>query len=451
MRTIRVPREIQEFASILAGAGWQCYIVGGAVRDALLGRAVNDFDVATDARPEDVIACFRQVIPTGIRHGTVTVIYRGYMIETTTYRTETEYSDARRPDRVEYSSSIHEDLERRDFTINAMAYDPLAGILLDLHDGRGDLKRKLVRAVGRPLERFAEDGLRPMRALRFAAQLGFEIEKDTFDAIAPTLGRLAMVSMERIRDEFSKIMLSPRPSAGISLMEKSGMLELLLPELATCRGVLQKGMHSFDVLDHCMLSADAAPADLVLRLAALFHDIGKPESMKTGADGSPTFHRHEELSVRGGEAILKRFRYPGSVIREVCHLVTNHMFNYSGEWSDAAVRRFVAKVGEENIDALFELRLADGTGMTGRQADPSPLSEFRARIDGVLARDHALSVKDLAVGGEDLARLGIPKGPVMGRILAELLETVLDDPAQNNATTLSRIAANLGEKYRRKS
>lgn len=417
------------------------------MRDALLGRPVSDYDAATDARPEDVIACFRNVIPTGIKHGTVTVIHRGFMIETTTYRTEGAYSDARRPDRIEFSSSISTDLARRDFTINAMAFDPISGSLLDLHDGQGDLRRKLVRAVGLPLERFSEDGLRPLRAIRFATQLGFEVEKSTFDAIGATLDRLAMVSMERIRDEFAKIMLSPRPSAGIALMEKSGMLGLLLPELSVCRGVLQKGMHHFDVLDHCMFSADAAPATLVSRLSALLHDIGKPASMKTGEDGLPTFHRHEELSAEACEAILKRMRFPGSVIRDVRHLVAMHMFNYGEEWSDAAVRRFVARVGKESIDALFDLRLADGAGMTGKRANPAPIFAFRERIDEVLARDHALSVKDLAIGGEELARLGIPKGPAMGRILSELLETVLDDPEQNDSQTLSRIAGKLGEKY----
>ncbi len=447
MTTIRVPREIREFASIFAAAGWRCHIVGGAVRDSLIGRPVSDYDAATDARPEDIIACFRNVIPTGIKHGTVTVIHRGYKIETTTYRTESEYSDARRPDRIEYSSSISEDLARRDFTINAMAFDPLSGELLDLHDGMGDLRRKLVRTVGLPSERFSEDGLRPMRAIRFATQLEFGIEKNTYDAIGATLDRLALVSMERIRDEFAKIMLSPRPSTGIALMEKSGILGLLLPELSKCRDVLQKGMHDFDVLDHCMFAADAAPATLVLRLSALFHDIGKPASMKLGEDGLPTFHRHEEISAIASEAILKRLRFPGSVIKEVSHLVAHHMFNYGEEWSDAAVRRFVAKVGAEHIDSLFELRLADGTGMSGRRANPIPLVAFRERIEDVLARDNALSLKDLAIGGEDLARLGIPKGPVMGRVLAELLETVLDDPEQNETKTLARIAGKLGEKY----
>lgn len=410
------------------------------MRDGLLGRPVSDYDAATDALPEEVMRLFKRVLPTGIKHGTVTVLWKGRSIETTTFRREIGYADARRPDRVELGASLEEDLARRDFTINAMAYDPITHRLEDPMGGREDLKKSLVRAVGDPAERFGEDGLRPLRALRFAAQLGFEIEPATLAAIPGTLDRFLLVSAERIRDEFSKILLSPRPSRGLELMEKTGMLGAVLPELSAARGVEQKGFHRFDVLDHLFLATDATPPDIVLRLSALFHDAGKPETKLVGTDGIASFHRHEELSGTMAEAALKRLKFPNATIDAVAHLVRQHMFFYDETWTDAAVRRFVARVGEDSIEPLFALRLADGTAMTGIPVDPRSLEPFRRRIEVVLAQSRALGVKDLAIGGEDLAGLGIPRGPEMGKMLFALLETVLDDPGQNTKEQLCVIA-----------
>lgn len=447
MPNIRIPRDLIEFARVFRDAGHEAWFVGGAVRDSLLGREVSDYDLATDASPEKVLKLFRKVIPTGIKHGTVTVLWKGRSIETTTFRVEEGYSDGRHPDQVRFGVGIEEDLSRRDFTINAMAWNPLDSRLADPFGGRKDLGAKLVRAVGDASARFDEDGLRLLRALRFAAQLEFEVEESTLAAIGERKARISSVSPERIRDEFSKLLVSPRPSSALRLMEEKGLLALILPELVAARGVEQKGMHRFDVLDHLYLSVDAVLNRIGLRLAALFHDIGKPGTKAIGPDGIATFHRHEELSATMAEAILRRLRYPNDLIEEVCHLVHEHMFHYEDNWSDAAVRRFVARAGISSIDDLLALRIADGTAMTGHRVDPRSLDPLRRRIEAVIAAEEALSIRDLAIDGNDLAALGVPRGPVMGRMLAELLEAVIEDPALNEAEKLKGIAARMKEKH----
>jgi putative nucleotidyltransferase with HDIG domain len=447
MRLIRPPAELFEFTRVLEAAGKKCYLVGGAVRDYLLDRAVSDFDVATDARPEEVLREYRRVIPTGIKHGTVTVLWKGLEIEVTTFRTESDYADGRHPDKVEFAATIDEDLSRRDFTINAMAFDLTTKVLFDPQHGQGDLASHLVRAVGDPNERFREDGLRPLRAIRFAAQLGFEVETATLAAIAPSLDRFRMVSAERVRDELQRILISPFPSRGLRLLEKTGLLAEISPELAACRGVEQRGMHVFDVLDHLYASVDATPPEIVLRLAALLHDIGKPAAKVEHPGEDPTFYRHEELSARSAEIILKRLRFPNAVIDEVVHLVRCHMFSYDESWSDAAVRRFIARVGANNIDALFALRLADGAGITGHPIDPRSLEPLHERIEAVLAAKEAFGLSDLVVKGGDLASIGVSPGPKMGAMLRELLEAVMDDPTLNERERLLEIAARIKPKY----
>jgi putative nucleotidyltransferase with HDIG domain len=328
-----------------------------------------------------------------------------------------------------------------------MAYDPLKGELVDLHGGQDDLERRLIRAVGDPAERFDEDGLRPLRAIRFAAQLGFDVEEKTLAAIPGALGKTKCVSAERVREELEKTLLAPAPSRALRLMEDSGILALVLPELARCRGVEQKGGHAFDVLDHCLASLDASPPSLSLRLAALFHDIGKVDTAAVGADGLPTFYNHEARSATMAEALMKRLKFPNAVIDEVCHLIRQHMFYYEENWSDAAVRRFLARVGTEHLENLFALRLADASGKDGTPVGPESLESLRRRVEAIVAAEEALGLKDLVIGGNELAALDIPRGPVMGRILAELLETVLDDPAQNTKEKLSEIARNIKGKY----
>ncbi|HTZ50668.1 MAG TPA: HD domain-containing protein [Spirochaetia bacterium] len=444
---MRIPGVAREFARVFQAAGFQCHLVGGAVRDILLGRPHTDYDVATDALPSQVVPLFRRVIPTGIKHGTVTVLFKGTTFEVTTFRTETGYSDGRRPDSVTFAPSIHEDLARRDFTINAIAYDLHADRVEDPHDGRGDLKRRLIRAIGDPAERFHEDGLRPLRACRFAAQLGFEVDPATLAAIPAALDVLARVSAERVRDEILKILESPVPSVGFALMKQSGILSVVLPELLEGDGVAQGPLHCYDVLWHSLYACDAAPADsLVLRLAALLHDVGKPRTRGTAPDGRPTFHGHEKVSEEMTRAILERLRLPNAVIKDTAHLVAQHMFNYQEEWSDAAVRRLVSRVGEGSIKDLLALRRADQLGMCRENARyfPQGLSDFAHRVDSVLSADRALTISSLAVNGRDvMERLGLPPGPKVGVILQELLQSVLEDPALNNREKLLEIAGRM--------
>jgi len=447
MDNARIHPLLKEIASIFASGGKKAYLVGGAVRDMVRGKKAEDWDLATDARPEEVLKLFKRVVPTGIKHGTVTILYKGHSLETTTFRTESDYSDGRRPDSVSYAATIEEDLSRRDFTMNAIAVELPSGRFVDPFGGRRDIESRLIRCVGIPAERFDEDGLRPMRAARFAAQLEFSLDGPTLQAIPGALKKTAMVAVERLRDELDKTLRAATPSLAFAVMEKTGLLELALPELSRCRGVEQKGNHRFDVLDHSLLACDKAPADRpIVRLAALFHDIGKPVVAGMDASGVRTFHRHEEESARLAERIMLRFRYPTAAIKAVKHLVAVHMFHYEESWTDAAVRRFLVRVGTDSLDDLYALRRADAWATFGSEPPRATLIPLMDRIEQVLAEGKALTLKDLAVGGEDLAAAGIPKGPRMGIILNELLETVLNDPAMNERDRLLILAKNLNER-----
>jgi putative nucleotidyltransferase with HDIG domain len=438
---------LKEAAGIFNRGGKRAFLVGGAVRDIIRGKKAHDWDLATDARPEEVAALFKKVIPTGIKHGTVTILYKGHSLEATTFRTESGYTDGRRPDRVEYAASIEEDLSRRDFTMNAMALELPGGRLIDPFGGAEDIRRRLIRCVGKAGERFNEDGLRPLRALRFAAQLGFTVDEAAQAAIPGALETTARVSPERIRDELDKILASPKPSAAFLLMERTGLLTLLFPDLAACRRVEQKGYHSFDVLDHSLLACDYAAAagfPLHVTLAALFHDIGKPRTRKL-KDGVWTFYNHEKESARLAGNILKAYRYPNAVISAAVHLIEEHMFFYEDTWTDAAVRRFIIRAGEENLQDLYALRRADSFGTAGIPPPPALLLPLMERAEAVLAQSRAFSLKDLAVSGKDLMALGVRPGPGMGIILGELLEAVVDDPALNTREKLLEIASNYAE------
>jgi tRNA nucleotidyltransferase/poly(A) polymerase len=434
---------LKEAAGIFNRDGKQVFLVGGAVRDIIRGKKPHDWDLATDARPEEVISLFHRVIPTGIKHGTVTILFKGRSLETTTFRTESDYRDGRRPGRVEYAAAIEEDLSRRDFTMNAMALELPGGRMVDPFGGAEDIRRKLIRCVGDPRERFNEDGLRPLRALRFAAQLGFTIDEASLAAIPGALETSARVSPERVREELDKILVSPRPSAAFLLMEKTGLLKLLLPELAACRGIEQKGYHRFDVLDHSLLACDYAAASgfpLRVILAALFHDLGKALTLKL-KDGIRTFYNHERESARLARNILTRYRYSNNISGAVVHLAAEHMFSYDDTWTDAAVRRFIIRVGEENLEDIYALRRCDAFGMAGTAPPPEAILPLMRRVEAVLAQSRAFSLKDLAVSGKDLMGIGVKPGPGMGIVLQELLESVLDDPSLNNREKLLEIAA----------
>lgn len=463
MNKIKIPVILQKMNNIFEKNGFKAYLVGGAVRDMFMNKDASDWDVATDATPEQVISAFKKVIPTGIAHGTVTVHFMGEEIEVTTFRIEQGYSDGRHPDKVLYASDIEEDLSRRDFTMNAIAVSLKDGSIVDPFNGKADIKNKVIRSVGNPLERFNEDGLRPIRAIRFASQLGFEIETNTLQAISneKVLQKTSTISIERFRDELVKLLKSPKPSVGLKLLESTNIMKLFLPELLEGRNCIQndvRGYHVFDVLDHNFYSCDGAPVHKVnVRLAALFHDIGKPASkvVRVTDEGEIyNFFSHEKYSENIARKLLTKLRFSNNEINNVCHLIENHMFHYEESWSDAAVRRFVVRVKPENIEDLIDLRLAD---MYGKYNMPIQIKESNAcdlliqlqdRIKKIQEENSAFTLKSLVVSGKDLMEIGIPSGRLIGKILDSLLETVLDDPKQNSKDVLLNIAKNLYEQMK---
>lgn len=463
MNKIKIPVILQKMNNIFEKNGFKAYLVGGAVRDMFMNKEASDWDVATDATPKQVISAFKKVIPTGIAHGTVTVHFMGEEIEVTTFRIEQGYSDGRHPDKVSYASDIEEDLSRRDFTMNAIAVSLKDGSIVDPFNGKADIKNKVIRSVGNPLERFNEDGLRPIRAIRFASQLGFEIETNTLQAISneKVLQKTSTISIERFRDELVKLLKSPKPSVGLKLLESTNIMKLFLPELLEGRNCIQndvRGYHVFDVLDHNFYSCDGAPVHKVnVRLAALLHDIGKPASkvVRVTDEGEIyNFFNHEKYSETIARKLLTKLRFSNNEINNVCHLIENHMFHYEESWSDAAVRRFIVRVKPENIEDLIDLRLAD---MYGKYNMPIQIKESNAcdlliqlqdRIKKIQEENSAFTLKSLAVSGKDLMEIGIPSGRLIGKILDSLLETVLDDPKQNSKDVLLNIAKNLYEQMK---
>lgn len=458
MNKIKIPDELKKMNEIFSQNGFEAYLVGGAVRDMLLGKKADDWDVTTNAKPEEVMKIFRRVIPTGIDHGTVTVHFLGQEIEVTTFRTESDYSDGRHPDKVEYAGHIEEDLSRRDFTMNAIAASLEDGHIVDPYGGVEDLKKGIIRTVGIPHERFMEDGLRPVRALRFASKLQFSIEKDTYSEIFEenVQKKIASISVERFRDELMKMMASPKPSVGLKMMEETGVLKIFMDELSVCRGCIQKddrGYHIFDVMDHNIYACDGAPKEKpLLRLAAFLHDCGKPASkVERTVEGHKinNFYNHEKYSVEIARSLMTKLKFSNAEIDYVGHLIENHMFHYESSWSDAAVRRFIVRVGLDSFDDLIDLRLADMYGKYNadvrlhNSAGCANLVELTDRVKALAAQSCALSLKDLKVNGKDLIAEGIPAGKKLGKILNELFQTVLDDPEMNDREKLLKLAKNL--------
>lgn len=442
-RKYKLNDDIRALNSVFRKNGYSLYVVGGAVRDYILSLHNDDYDFTTDARPEEVIRMFaHHVIPTGLQHGTVTVRFRGQSYEVTTFREESGYSDSRHPDSVSFVRSLKSDLERRDFTINAFAADCEDGTIIDLHKGMDDLKAGLIRAIGDPDERFREDALRMLRAVRFASKLGFTIEDETFKAIQRAAHTILSVSWERIREELFKIIASDHPALGIETMRKAGLLHYVLPELEACINVTQGPLHHSDVYTHSLETLEMAREHsypLSVRLAALLHDIAKPQCRKESAEGI-TFYNHDREGAAAADAVMLRLKCSNEERSRVTALVLNHMFCYTPEWSDGAVKRFVIRVRKENLDGLFSLRIADATAID-RNADLSLLWQLEERIEKLESAQEAMSLKDLAVNGQDLKSAGISPGPVMGKTLAWLLEKVLDQPELNTKAELMRLAA----------
>ena len=436
-----IPDVVHGLLGTLWAAGYAAYVVGGSLRDVVLARRPADWDLASDARPDRLIQLFPGAVYEN-RFGTVAVQRDGEIFEITTFRTDRDYADYRRPQHVEFGDTIEVDLARRDFTVNAMAWGARPGepaAFIDPYGGLADIEARLLRAVGVPAARFEEDALRMVRAVRLAATLDLGIEPATLAGMQARAGLVAHLSGERIAAELDKLLGAPAPSVGLRLMSGTDLLASLSPDLAAQRGIGQNKVPGEDLWDHTLRAVDAAPAERpIVRLAALLHDIGKPA---TYADGH--FLGHDVVGAEVAGALLDRLRSPRAVRERVVELVRHHMFSYEPDWSDAAVRRFIGKIsvlGEGALEELLELRQADNVG-SGLPAMAGYLDELRARIAAELAAEVVIDRRGLAVDGSDLmSELGLAQGPLLGRILDVLLERVIADPALNDRPTLLLLA-----------
>lgn len=428
-----MPKEVEEILNKFNKSGFQIYIVGGSVRDLLMGRPVHDFDFTTDAKPEEILKLF----PDGFydnKFGTVGIQVDNQVFEVTTMRKEGVYQDFRHPGEVSWTDKIKEDLARRDFTINALALSN-DGTIIDPFGGQQDIKNGVLRAVGDPNLRFQEDALRLMRAVRIATQLEFEIEEKTFAAIKENRGLIKAIANERIRDELFKLLASPNPYIGIVKLREAGILEIILPELESCFGVKQEGpKHArvYDIGKHALLALQSTPSeDPLVRLAALLHDIGKPNTFKIDGTGNVTFYNHDLV---GGKLILqiaKRFNLSKKQTDKLYRLVRWHLFTVDEKQTDSAIRRFIKNVGLENINDMLALRIGDRIGGGTQKAMSWRMEKFGEKIAQVLQKP--FSITDLKVNGQDVMEtLDLPPGPKVGEILQKLFEEVLEDSSKNN-------------------
>lgn len=450
-----VPPEVSHVTETLKKAGFEAYLVGGCVRDLLLGRKPKDWDITSNALPKEIEGLFSHAFYEN-DYGTVGVVNEGAedktleVVEVTTYRLDASYSDSRHPDTVTFSKNLEDDLKRRDFTVNSIAYDPFSGHTVDPFGGREDLQKKVIRTVGDAHDRFVEDALRLLRAVRIATDLDFSITDDTEKAILRNADLLTKMAKERIRDEFVRILETKRPMQGLILARRLGLLKHIAPELEKGIGIEQNQAHSYDVWEHNLRSLQhAADKDwsLDLRIAALFHDVGKPETRKWGAaKGDWTFHGHDVVGSRVTRKALERLKFDKKTIEKMAKLVRWHMFFSDTEQITlSAVRRLLRNVGEENVWDLMNLRACDRIGTGRPKEQPYRLRKYKAMIEEVL-RD-PISVGMLAINGNDLMQaLKIQPGPKVGYILHALLEEVLDDPTLNTKEYLEKKALNLAKK-----
>ncbi|MDE6619611.1 MAG: HD domain-containing protein [Lachnospiraceae bacterium] len=442
MTQIQLPDKVKYIISQLEAAGYEAYAVGGCVRDSLLGRKPSDWDVTTSAKPQQVKAVFRHTIDTGIQHGTVTVMLDREGFEVTTYRIDGEYEDSRHPKEVVFTANLIEDLKRRDFTINAFAYNDHSGIV-DAFRGMEDLENGVIRCVGEAAERFGEDALRMLRAVRFSAQLGFAIAQETRDAVRKLVPNLQFISAERIQAELVKLLLSDHPDYMRDAYEL-GITSVVLPELDAAFAAAQHNPHhQYTVGEHLMQSLLHTRADKSLRLAALLHDIGKPSVKTTDEEGIDHFHGHVEVSERMALDILKRLKFDNDTIDKVQKYVRFH--DYKPELDARSVRRAVNKIGVAYFPQVMELRRADTLAQSSYQRE-----EKLARIDAVerlyaeiMAKNQCISLKTLKITGNDLLALGVPKGKQIGAVLNQLLDEVLQNPEHNTQEYLIEKAKEL--------
>ena len=436
---IQLPEKVKRIIQTITDAGYEAYAVGGCIRDSILGREPDDWDITTSAMPYQVKELFPRTIDTGILHGTVTVMLDKEGFEVTTYRIDGEYEDSRHPREVTFTPSLIEDLKRRDFTINAMAYNDEAG-LVDIFDGMRDIEKGLIRCVGNPMERFTEDALRMMRAVRFSAQLGYEIEEQTCKAIRQLAPNLCHISAERIQAELVKLVISPHPE-NLRIAWKTGITAVILPEFNDCMKTQQHNPHHcYSVGEHTLKAMEAIRADKVLRLTMLFHDIGKPEKLITDEKGIDHFYGHPALSEEMSRNILRRLKFNNHTIHLVSRLVRYH--DYKVEPIQRNVRRAIMKVGEDIFPYLFEVKQADIDAQSDhlRQEKLKNLEDVRRIYEQIIEEQQCVSLKTLAVTGKDLIEAGMKPGKELGEVLQRLLDFVVEDPSRNKKELLLKEA-----------
>ncbi len=435
---IQLPDKVHKIIETLTMAGYEAYAVGGCIRDSILGRIPNDWDITTSAKPEETKRLFARTIDTGIKHGTVTVMMDKESFEVTTYRIDGEYEDKRHPREVTFTVSLEEDLKRRDFTINAMAYNEETG-LVDIFGGIQDIEKGVIRCVGDARERFTEDALRMLRAVRFSAQLGYQITEDTKDAIRKLAPNLNMISAERIQTELVKLVVSDHPDY-LRMAYEVGITRQILPEFDLCMETLQNNPHHcYSVGEHILHAMEAVEPDKTLRLGMLFHDIGKPQTQTTDEKGITHNRGHADTGARMTMQILRRLKFDNETIDKVTRIVKYH--DQKVGTTPAGVRRAVSRMGEDIFRMLFAVKRADIIAQSDylRQEKFADLEYIQQLYEDICRRQDCMSLKDLAITGSDLIALGMPPGKEMGRLLRELLDIVLDEPQRNTREELFRI------------
>lgn len=439
MIKIELPKNVKFIIDTLESAGYEAYIVGGCVRDSILGRMPNDWDITTSAKPLETKALFKKTFDTGIKHGTISVLLGKEIYEVTTYRIDGEYEDARHPKEVTFTAELKEDLLRRDFTINAMAYNPTNG-LVDLYGGLDDLNNGVIRCVGNPHDRFSEDALRIMRAVRFAAQLNYSIEEKTQAAIKELAPTLSKISAERIQSELIKLIVSDHPEF-LKIAWELGITKVILPEFDRAMESEQNNPnHAYSVGEHTLKVMQSLPADKVMRLAGLFHDIGKMDTKTTDEKGVDHFYGHPEVSAKIAAEVFNRLKFDNDTKAKVCRLVESHDWFIGA--SPSHIRRYVNRIGEEFFPMIFDFNKADimAQSFYNREEKLEDLETLKEAYLKVKEAGDCLSIKNLAVTGSDVINAGVPAGPKVGTILKKLLEDVLDDPSKNTKEyLLSRV------------
>lgn len=438
-----IPAEVFFILQELNRNGYEAFIVGGCVRDALLDKTPHDYDICTSATTDEIINTFpyEEIIPTGLKHGTVTIVINNESFEVTTYRIDGKYSDNRRPDQVKFTNNLIEDLKRRDFTINAMAYSPFIG-LIDPFNGQSDLKDKIIRCVGNPYERFNEDGLRIMRAIRFSAQLGFNIEPCTKIAMNELVDNLGNISNERISSELYKIMSS---DYSYLIIKNTEILCKIIPEFRDCVNYNQNNpYHAYTLHKHTAVALiEAINPDVIVNLSILFHDIGKPHCCTTGEDGYFHFKGHGRISADMTETIMKRLKFDNNTISKVKELVLYHDATF--EVGKKYIKRWLNKLGEEQFRRLLKIRIADIKAQSFKYEKEriNKITDIQMLLDEVLQNEECFTLKDLAINGKDLIECGVSQGKIIGEILNTLLAMVIDGEVDNNKDNLLNAAIHL--------